>query len=791
LKSVRNPVRIIHLILILTISFSYLYSNKKSYTDSKDVLSVATGRFSNIFSPLYARSASDIFLCGICNELLLDYDRNGEIVLRGKSGETRRFNGTDYTYSGIADCIITNNGEYTDYAFDMREDVYFSDGVNMTADDVIFTMYVMADPSYIGVEQFYTLPILGMEEYRLVFSADIKEHYYEIADRISSEKDGETSGIDRDTLNVYAQSLEKAWRECNKLISEYCAGNFPDLLLQFGNSENALAMYGWGFCELGKDGVLRGIKSGKTWNINNGELPSEDDYFNESFAFYSGDAELFYSKALTGLTKETVLDKAKKYFAESIFSMSGNDNSVPNINGVTKNGKYSFTVRMTDDAVLNLYKLSFSILPLHYYGDRNLFDIENNRFGFERGNLEKIKSLNDSPCGAGPYVFKEYSDGVVSLVRNDKYYKGAPRIKNIALCEITSGDEVNEILSGNIDVASVTYDDDVSLILKSNSNKELSGDKIYSIETQILSYGYIGINAHRVKVGNDPASYESKSLRKAFSTILAVYRDIAVSSFFYSEAGCRADVIEYPIPIASWAYPNATEKDYTKAFSKDKDGESIYNSDMTENDRYDAALNAAIEYFIEAGYTYDSTEKVFRNAPDGAALKYTIIIPGGGNKAHPGYIVASMASDALKQIGITLEVFDLADTNSIWNKLASSECDMWSAAKSRGADPDLYQLYHSDSIPGNNGSEYNYHLICDERLDKLIEDAAKSNNNRKRKILYKECFDIIADWGVEVPMFSADMMNIFSAESVTVSSLVKDATSFYDWSKEIEIVELK
>ena len=127
MKSVRNPVRIIHFILVLAISFSYLYSNKKSHTDTNSVLSVATGKFSNIFNPLYARAENDIFLCGICNELLLDYDRNGEIVLKGKSGETRRFNGTDYTYSGIADCNIISNDGYTDYNFDMRDNVYFSD----------------------------------------------------------------------------------------------------------------------------------------------------------------------------------------------------------------------------------------------------------------------------------------------------------------------------------------------------------------------------------------------------------------------------------------------------------------------------------------------------------------------------------------------------------------------------------------------------------------------------------------------------------------------------------------
>ena len=72
-----------------------------------------------------------------------------------------------------------------------------------------------------------------------------------------------------------------------------------------------------------------------------------------------------------------------------------------------------------------------------------------------------------------------------------------------------------------------------------------------------LGYGFIGINADTVKVGDDPASEQSKDLRKALATALAVYRDTAIDTY-YGEA---AEVINYPISNTSWAAPQKSDAD--------------------------------------------------------------------------------------------------------------------------------------------------------------------------------------------------------------------------------------
>lgn len=48
----------------------------------------------------------------------------------------------------------------------LRDDVTFSDGTPMTIDDVIFNMYVYMDPTYDGSATFYSVPIVGIDEYR-------------------------------------------------------------------------------------------------------------------------------------------------------------------------------------------------------------------------------------------------------------------------------------------------------------------------------------------------------------------------------------------------------------------------------------------------------------------------------------------------------------------------------------------------------------------------------------------------------------------------------------------------
>ena len=100
----------------------------------------------------------------------------------------------------------------------------------------------------------------------------------------------------------------------------------------------------------------------------------------------------------------------------------------------------------------------------------------------------------------------------------------------------------------------------------------LDGDKITIKLYDFLGYGYIAMSADNVKVGSDPASDASKDLRKAIATVIAVYRDEGIDSYY----GDTATVINYPISSTSWAAPQVTDDGYQVAYSVDVDGNPIY-----------------------------------------------------------------------------------------------------------------------------------------------------------------------------------------------------------------------
>ena len=81
-------------------------SEEPAATGDKPLV-VGYSNFSSKFSPFFSESAYDQDVWLMTSVNLLETDRQGAIVEKGKTGETRPYNGTDYTYNGIADLTIT------------------------------------------------------------------------------------------------------------------------------------------------------------------------------------------------------------------------------------------------------------------------------------------------------------------------------------------------------------------------------------------------------------------------------------------------------------------------------------------------------------------------------------------------------------------------------------------------------------------------------------------------------------------------------------------------------------
>ena len=319
-----------------------------------------------------------------------------------------------------------------------------------------------------------------------------------------------------------------------------------------------------------------------------------------------------------------------------------------------------------------------------------------------------------------------------------------------------------------------------------NSNGELTGDVITTSLVDNLGYGYIGINAETVKVGDEAGSEASKNLRKGIATILAVHRDVAIDSYY----GDAAVVINYPISNTSWAAPQPTDPDYKVAYSIGVDGEPIYTPEMTMEEKYAAAEQAALAYFEAAGFTVENGK--LTAAPEGAKLSYEVIVPGGGTGDHPAFAILTAAKESLAKLGMELNINDPSDSNILWDALDAGTQELWAAAWQVTIDPDMYQVYHSNNIVGKEGSsESNHYHIQDPELDKLIIDARKSDDQNYRKALYKQALEIILDWAVEIPTYQRQNCVIFSTQRINIDTITPDITTYWGWMNDIELLEMR
>lgn len=765
-----NTKKILSLLLALVMVVALLAGCGQTATPSNEgeeapaeakTLSVGYSPFNSKFSPFFSQTAYDQDAMAMTQLGLLASDRTGAIILKGIDGETKNYNGTDYTYYGPADLTITENADGTvDYDFVLRDDLVFSDGEPLTVDDVIFSMYVLCDPTYDGSSTLYAQPIEGMEAYRSGMDTLLNLLY--------------AAGRDNTDFTYWTEEQQTAFWGKYDAATTALAQEIVDYCVGAGYAAEGdinAAASAWGF-------------GGETI----------EEFAAALEAAYGADVAGMINTENAGSTVEDLFPGLDEYATTGIQT----GESAASITGIQKTGDNSLRVHMTKVDATAIYQLGVSIAPLHYYGNKDLYDYDNNSFGFPKGDLSSVRAKTTQPMGAGPYKFIKFENGVINYEANENYFQGEPKTKYVNFVQCNSDDDkLNGIVTGTIDITDPTFSDKNITAIEQTNGGELTGDKITTNTVDNLGYGYIGQNAINVSVGGDGASEASKNLRKAFGTIFAVYRDVAIDSYY----GDRASVINYPISNTSWAAPRPADDGYKVAFSTDVNGNDIYTSDMDAEAKYAAAKAAALGFFEAAGYTVEGGKVTA--APEGAKMEYTFWIPADGTGDHPAFMIVTEAANALEELGIKLNIKDLTNSSDLWDNLDAIQVDMWAAAWGATVDPDMYQIYYSDvanagtARDGQNpmggaaqgGSNYEY-CIADPELDKLIMDARATTNQEYRKAMYKACLDIVVDWAVETPTYQRQNAIIFSTERVNMATVTPDITTFYGWMSEIQNLEM-
>ena len=702
------------------------------------------------FSPFFAASAADNDVVDMLTVGALIADRVSNPVNYGIEGEVRAYNGTDYTYTGASDVIVTENDDGTvTYDITIRDDMQFSDGTPVDIDDLIFSFYVLLDPTYDGSSTLYSVPIKGLDAYRQGMSI-----LYELLLEAGEDNTDFTNWDEATQKDFWENGLAAAGADWAQSILNYCIVNGY-------NAEDdpvEVIAANWGYTEL-PEGATAG------------------DFFDAIVEAFEGD----YAAASDVESADRSLFQCLD--AKYTVGVSTGD-SVDYVEGIERTSDYSVRITTTELDATAIYQMGQPIAPLHWYGDESAYDYDAHNFGFPKGDLSGVKSKTSTPLGAGPYVFKEYSNGVVYMEANPYFYKGEPVIKNLSFKETTEDNKVSGIVTSTLDIADPSYSTQTAKEIAVQNG--FSEDEWENFEGPLLTtrlidyrgYGYVGINPNNVKVGDDPYSDESKALRKAIATLIAVYRDEAIDSYY----GPTASIINYPISNTSWAAPQTTDDGYKIAYSLDVNGDPIYTADMDAQAKYDAALQAALGYFEAAGYTVEDGKVTA--APDGAKMGYQVNIGANGSGDHPSFILLQNVADALDSIGFTFTVNDIAQSSELYASYQNGVAELWCAAWQAASDPDMFQLYHSD------GST-NYYHISDETLDQTIMMARASTDQTYRKTLYQAAMEIVMDYAVEIPIYQRSECVLLSSERVVADSLPGDMTPYWGWGAEIETVAVK
>lgn len=708
-------------------------------------LAVALREYSTVCSPFYQNGEAEEFLNEITGVKLFAHDRNGRIINSGIKGESRVYNGRYYVYTGISDVVENYNEENNETTYDitLKNGVKFSDGEVLDADDLIFTLYALLDPSLSDISDIQNIGIKGEVNYRLNSSVADTFTQEEISEALQSE---EVQQIIHDTIVMPVLKSEYEW-----VKSLYNDATYSVYTEAYPNPKDLMAFF---------------YSVDSEYNSKN--VPDEQTVLSDLSDMYGGNYEQLGSMSEGDPTfyRSDAVVCAIDYLS----GQSEENQPVGFITGIEKMGKFSVRITVNGNNPSVIYELGdITVAPLHYYGNEEKFDISANSFGFKKGGAyEMIKAKENAPLGAGAYCYEKSESGVIYLKANENYYKGTPKTAEIQVKQVSDANAVSSVADGTYDITypygSVKTSDEID-----SFNEAL--EKLYGTSISKDGYGYIGINSRTVNIGGVSDSKESIALRKALATAIYLYRDESVERY-YGNVGIKTD---YPAALSSWL-----GEEYQKPYSYDAEGLEIYTDGMSEQERFTAAKLACLSYLREAGYTVEGNLVIA--APEGGYTSFQAIIAADGTGNHPCYYALEAGSRLLSEIGISLTITDTADASQMWTVIDSGSHQIWAAVWETGVQPRLSNMYSEDNLYG----------ISSEILDESISVSASSKDNEELKEAYGNCLNILFnEYAVEIPVYQRSDCILFSTLRIDKATLPENMTGYYSWVNEAELIQKK
>lgn len=407
--------------------------------------------------------SSDKAVLELTNAYLVEEGEKGKPGLGIKIGDS----------DSLAEITVKKGKESgAEVRIELREDIYFSDGVKLTADDLIFSMYAALDPDNDIPSPLSRLKIEGLQDY-LEVSMTKAELIYELG--VQNEDYTYFTADEQDefwNVDIQEAGLRFTHDIIEQLASSFAA-DYSDEFAKCGNNKIAFAMYMWGFGEPDKEAKnIKSFASDAEYEIG---LLSEDDFWHEIDRKYGGEYSMMSNQEAYGRSLWDILYEMYPEYAKGIVTSQAQDY----ISGIDKLGEYAVGLHLTDAETFSPEDLRIPVIPLHYYGDLSKYDYENEKelFGFTKGNLSFLEEKKDAPIGAGPYVYEKLENGKIYLTANNEYYGGKPAISKVELIGTSEGDMLERLVSGDLDIfVDTVWESELENYKNYNSNGELAGD---------------------------------------------------------------------------------------------------------------------------------------------------------------------------------------------------------------------------------------------------------------------------------------------------------------------------
>lgn len=338
------------------------------------------------------------------------------------------------------------------------------------------------------------------------------------------------------------------------------------------------------------------------------------------------------------------------------------------------------------------------IIPKHIWSKVDIADWENQ------------SDLLNKPIGTGPFKLTDFkADQYVELAKNDSYFGGTPKIDKFIFKVTNTETELSELAKGDIDVVTLSS-------IKEEELKELKDAGIKIEEKPSANYQFMTMNSNR-------EFFKDKKVRQAIT--YAINRKGMVTSLLED----HGQVVNAPLSLAGWAYPESGLNNYD--YNVEKAKELLKDSGWNEN-------NGVLE-------------------KDGKKFEVELVVPTGNKSREQS---APIIQQNLKDIGITVNISTMDVASAMAKTKGEGDYDMALLGFTLEVDPGDANRYWSSSIA--NGSQFNFSNFINSKSDELIDNATKTVDRDERKQIYAEWAQLINEEAPYVFLYSQNDVRAYN-----------------------------